>query len=364
MSQKTPLLAWDWGTAYDLFASLHVLHHPDRFGLRGSWAAGVRSRLPALHRQILEDAQALFANPLTWVYRLPEPKDAAVALWALEQTPSAERLPALALHLDYPKDAAAMLRAVFSRRSWDEQDMDILRSAYQQRGWNVRPKALISALNWWSHPDEFGERYLAALQAYRSVFFEEEERRLRPFLESALAYAQGLAEKLDFASLEETLTQGLHIAALEDAEEVIWVPSYWTSPLVSYVHIEPRRMLLTFGARPPEMSLVPGEIVPDAVLRALKALADPTRLRILRYLADQPLAPSQLSRRLRLRPPTVIHHLNALRLAGLVQIFLDESGEKRYTIRPSAVTNTWQGVERFLQAGEGGSEQVESVADK
>ena len=88
----------------------------------------------------------------------------------------------------------------------------------------------------------------------------------------------------------------------------------------------PKHWVVLFGARPAEVALVPGEVVPDAMLRALKALSDPTRLLILRYLSDQPQTPSQLARRLRLRPPTVIHHLSALRLAGLVYISLDETG--------------------------------------
>ena len=59
-SNPKPIIHWDWGTAYDLFASLHVLHHPEKFGLRGSWAAGVRSRLTVPQRTILEDSQKLF----------------------------------------------------------------------------------------------------------------------------------------------------------------------------------------------------------------------------------------------------------------------------------------------------------------
>jgi hypothetical protein len=47
-TDKSPLITWDSGTAYDLFVSLRVLHEPDKFDLRASWAAGVRSRsLPA-----------------------------------------------------------------------------------------------------------------------------------------------------------------------------------------------------------------------------------------------------------------------------------------------------------------------------
>jgi len=47
-------IQWDIGTAYDLFVSLRALHDPDTFGVRASWAAGVRSRLPTEHRQTLD----------------------------------------------------------------------------------------------------------------------------------------------------------------------------------------------------------------------------------------------------------------------------------------------------------------------
>ena len=50
----SPRLLWDWGTAYDLFISLEVLHEPDKFGVRGAWAAGVRARLPDEGREALE----------------------------------------------------------------------------------------------------------------------------------------------------------------------------------------------------------------------------------------------------------------------------------------------------------------------
>jgi DNA-binding transcriptional ArsR family regulator len=84
------------------------------------------------------------------------------------------------------------------------------------------------------------------------------------------------------------------------------------------------------------------------MLRALKALSDPTRLHILRYLSDKPQTPSQLARQLRLRAPTVIHHLNALRLAGLVYVTLEDEEEKRYTVRQSAVADTFDAIKKFL----------------
>ena len=158
-----PTILWDLGTAYDLFTSLAVLHHPDRFGLRASWAAGVRSRLPAPHRQVLEDAQELFGVPLAWIYALPSPKDAVTALQTLAQLAPTERLPALVLTPELAPETTQTLQRVYAQRSWDDAAVEALRTVFQQRGRQARPRTLVNILEWWSRPDEFGERYLAAL---------------------------------------------------------------------------------------------------------------------------------------------------------------------------------------------------------
>jgi DNA-binding transcriptional ArsR family regulator len=88
------------------------------------------------------------------------------------------------------------------------------------------------------------------------------------------------------------------------------------------------------------------------LVRALQALSDPTRLRILYYLSENTLSPTELSRRLRLRTPTVLHHLNTLRLAGLVQVTLKEGTEtKTYAVRAEAVATAFASLQGFLQKG-------------
>jgi DNA-binding transcriptional ArsR family regulator len=342
-------LGWDLGTAYDLFVSLHVLHAPEAFGLRGAWAAGVRSRLPAPERQFLEEAQALVAFPLPWLYTLPEPKDAAAVLWALSSLPPVERLPALALSPETEPPLVDMLRGVSARQSWADADLDLLRTHLGRYKPGAKPKYFTEILEWWAHAAEFGERYLAALQSYQTVFFAEEERRIRPVLQAALQQAQALAARLDFDPLFETLSKGVRFARAESVSTVILAPSYWSTPLIIYRKLGQERQLVLFGARPDEQSLVPGDVIPDAMLQALKALADPTRLQILRYLSVEALTPSDLARRLRLRAPTVIHHLNALRLAGLVHLTLVEEGERRYAIRAETVAATFAALDRFLK---------------
>jgi DNA-binding transcriptional ArsR family regulator len=85
------------------------------------------------------------------------------------------------------------------------------------------------------------------------------------------------------------------------------------------------------------------------MLQALKAMADPTRLRILRYLTGKAMTPADLSRRLRLRPPTVVHHLHALRLAGLVHLTLETGGERRYAVRREMIGATFEDIQDFLK---------------
>ncbi|MHC4948629.1 MAG: ArsR/SmtB family transcription factor [Planctomycetota bacterium] len=60
------------------------------------------------------------------------------------------------------------------------------------------------------------------------------------------------------------------------------------------------------------------DAVTDDVVRALRLLADPTRLRLLRLLQYKELNVSAICRRLELAQPTVSHHLGLLRSVGLV----------------------------------------------
>ena len=128
---KLPQLSWNSGTAYDLFVSLHVLHEPVRFGVRPAWAAGVRSRLSAEDRETLEQAESTIWLPFHWVRDLPEPQDTSAVLWGLRQIPAKEMLPTLGLRPDLPEGAADIYMDVAARGTWDTDDFEALRSAFQ-----------------------------------------------------------------------------------------------------------------------------------------------------------------------------------------------------------------------------------------
>jgi ArsR family transcriptional regulator len=82
----------------------------------------------------------------------------------------------------------------------------------------------------------------------------------------------------------------------------------------------------------------------DALAERLKALADPTRLRMLDLLAQQsaPLCVCEINEHFAQRQPTISHHLRILREAGLIDC------EKR-------------GVWAYYWATESGSEWLSAV---
>jgi DNA-binding transcriptional ArsR family regulator len=92
-----------------------------------------------------------------------------------------------------------------------------------------------------------------------------------------------------------------------------------------------------------------------ALLRSLRALSEPSRLRILGLLAERSLSASELAAALRLSPRTVGHHLARLGKAGLVEEQAS-GGVARYGLRGSRLRE----MGRELQAiGRGASEDAD-----
>jgi DNA-binding transcriptional ArsR family regulator len=352
MATTSPKLSWEWGTAYDMFFSLEVLHKPAEFGVRGSWASSVRKRIPAESQEILDLGRQLYGVPVNWIQSLPAPRDAITVLYSLQQIPAEERVCRLAICTE-TSEWTEIVQNIAARGSWTEEEFKAYQNiALEMEGKSLSREKITNHLDGWASAQEIGEKLPEALQVYQEVFFSEEEKRIRPALKDALAHAQELSAKLEFPDLLEELSQGLRFSEMPEMDELILVPSYWVTPLMYFGHLGEGRGIWLFGARPSNQSLIPGEMVPDALLSALKALSDPTRLKILHYLSQEPLSPATLSRKLRLRAPTVTHHLQALRLAGLVQVTLSEGKEKKsYATRAETVKATCSALQSFLAEG-------------
>ncbi len=350
-TNEQPDIIWDQGTAYDLFVSLWILHRPDEFGLRPSWAAGVRSRLPSNLRDVLEQTQSFMSVPMRWIYGLPEPKDADVVLSALETLAPEDRLQELIFGEtggDTNETAYRQLLLSLDGKQRLTAKIEGQIQDFHKKSKKVTRTTVRDIFDAWSNRQQFGELLFQAIKAYVENFFREEEGRIRPVQQKGLEKAQSLAREKDLLSLLEELSSGVRMDWIMEMSQVILVPSLWSSPFVFFDALDDQTEMVLFGARPKDVALVPGEVVPEALLNALKALADPTRLRILRHLLAGPSTPSELAKTLRLRAPTVIHHLHILRLAGLVLVTVSAKAERRYAARMEGVLITLNSIEEFL----------------
>ncbi len=348
MSSSSPLLTWDTSTGYDFFISLHVLHQPNEFALRGAWAKGVRTRLPAKARTFLEETSGFLLSAVPWVHSLPDPRDGGTLLDAYTEIPPANRLAAIMQSAEIPAETVAIFAEIQDRASWLPAERDAILNTYHEGKRNDAKAEIEKMLDLWAHSTEFGERSLEAFLTYHQVFFAEEESRIRPPLQQAAARGHEMAATLDYLDLLAELSEGIRFdEKFRETREMVMVPSFWISPRIFMTQTLDGRGLFIHGGRPSDTSIVPGETVPDALYLALKALADPTRLRILHYLEEQPQTPTELAAVLRLRAPTVIHHLNTLRLAGLVYVTYGH-GDKRYAARTTRVSEMYLQLRRYL----------------
>lgn len=343
-------LLWDASTGYDLFISLHVLHAPDEFALRGSWAKGVRTRLPQEARDFFEEASGHLLSALPWVYGLNRPRDAETVLDALAALPEQKRFSTLLTTPEIPAGVVRVLDRIVEQESWSEEDREELVAAGGK--FKNSPSELKKMMDLYARSASLGRLTLESLSAYYEVFFSEEEIRIQPALEEAVIRGQEMALELSLPDLLAELSEGIRFDEETLAfEEWVMIPSFWITPRILISRLSGTQGLFVHGGRSSEASLVPGEAVPDALYLTLKALADPTRLRILHYLEQQPQTPSELAKTLRLRAPTVIHHLNSLRLAGLVYVTYGK-GDKRYACRSNRISEMYLQLRRYLGVSE------------
>ncbi len=145
---------WDIGTAYDLFISLRILHEPEEYNIRASWAAGVRSRVPLEHRQTLEQLTNLTAVPLAFIHSLDEPKDSTELLKKNEADHTHEATGRAHYTLPYSSGSSGYFFYNTSpNRKWSKDEVELLskrRGLTDSKSAKVVLKAFYDA---WAHPN-------------------------------------------------------------------------------------------------------------------------------------------------------------------------------------------------------------------
>ena len=308
-TQPDIALAVDWAPAFELVVSLVSFAerklHPN-LDLGPAWVHDLRQRLPAaFHTQLAEFKSILpFKQSdgllLLLVRACPEPRDPATLLgWV-------GRLSA--------GDLYEILGPRLSTTASSAHAEHFIRLPRDLAGWR---RALLELIEPWHRC------YFQTVDPAILAGLAEHAAKLQPRLGSAPT-----------SEVIEEATNGLWIdPATSNWSGVVLIPQYHLRPLNDFEG-EREQLLIVY---PAEVVPPPAGAPPTTLLRLTRALADESRLRMLRFLADGPRNLTEVARFAGLTQPTVHHHLAMLRSAGLVRVHITDVSPNRYSLRPRAL---------------------------
>lgn len=170
-----------------------------------------------------------------------------------------------------------------------------------------------------------------------SLWQEQYFRHVDPRILTGLAAnASALAERAQTeppTDLIEQATMGMWVPTDPAIKEVLLVPQHHFRPWTIPCHFQGMRI---YGYPADVLPPAPGE-PGAALLRLTRALADESRLKILRFLASGDRTFTDVLHFSGLAKGTVNHHLVALRAAGLVRIDDTNGHNRTYSLRPGAL---------------------------
>jgi len=330
-------LAFAYSPLLEAVLSLHVLTVPKHHALQHQWVRSMRSLPPALKREI---------TALSFLYR-----------WTLPDC----ILPSSITTYEEFDGELARLRALrpdvaafeFLRPLWDHGggvrpqrrrilgDPDVRAHAVKRAG-TIGTHARRTAALMFDDPKAFLERFVDLLEAYWTGAFAAEWQRIEPMLaESVVDAGRRIARDGVYGFLVGLAPQlriepgnagfGLdvphhHQVVLEPRNPLLLVPSVYVWPHVRINCDPPWPLALVYRA--PHLAESLRHTSRPELVRILRALGDPTRLRILQQIARRPRSTQELAPVVGLSEPGTSKHLRALADAGL----LDRRREGYYVV--------------------------------
>jgi DNA-binding transcriptional ArsR family regulator len=194
---------------------------------------------------------------------------------------------------------------------------------------------------------------LAALHVWYDAVFASEQERILPMLrQEADALERRRAEMPPDSFIEQSM-RGVQWQSAAGLRRIVFSPSYFCRPAVLY-HVW--HGTLTFCAplvyASPDVRRGDPRAPDEETLRFFLALGDPSRLRILRLLAERQMYLTELADRMDLTKATTKHHMVKLRDAGLVTLY-DRDRMTFYELRPDVARHARQLLSNYLgQLGE------------
>ena len=324
-------------------------HHP----LQQPWVRRMR-RLPAPLKRSIADWSFAYRRHTPDVFA-PSP-DAELRSFEEElETFTAFDAETIALEFSRPLWDHGGRRDVAHLERGDVQG-HIARAA-REMGANAELASLVH-----ENPRELAERFAEFVQAYWEQAFAEEWERLEPLLADTVAETgrriavEGLYDLLRSLSLKlrvdaEREEFGIdlphdHRVEVTAERPLLLVPSAYVWPHVQVNCDEPWPLSIVYPAPFLARSVHP-PLPSEDLLRLLRALGEPTRLRALKLIAERPRSTQELAPLVGISEAGLSKHLRQLADAGVVEA-RREGYYVLYSLVPERIEPLTEALRRFL----------------
>lgn len=187
--------------------------------------------------------------------------------------------------------------------------------------------------------------YTPLLKSWYTYYFKNIQDSILPLIEEDAAEKRELLLKMDANALVEYASGGLVVETPLDLKTVILFPTVHNRPMNTYCFYE-NVLLIQYPVDVPEAE---EDEPPTVLLRMTRALAMPDRLKLLRYVADQPRSLQEMERDLGQPAEALKHHMVLLRTAGLLRTHIGEQSNEKFSIRPDGASELQMFLESYLR---------------
>ncbi|AIQ13168.1 ArsR/SmtB family transcription factor [Paenibacillus durus] len=187
--------------------------------------------------------------------------------------------------------------------------------------------------------------YGPLLRLWHEQYFRHVESKMLPLLIEDASEKKLLQSKMDPGALIEYASGGFVIEDIPELETIVLLPTVHHRPINTYCFYK-KLMLVQY---PVDVPVENEDEPPTLLLRMTKALSDPVRLRLLRYLANEPKSLWEMQSDLGQSGDILMHHLMMLRVAGLLRLHLREEQNERFSIRLDGASELQMFLESYIR---------------
>lgn len=341
--QHEPGLSFEISPIFDLILSLFVISDPN-LEPKPSWARSVKGKLSSQAKSSLrfffESEEHIGLNTLSLTLRLPPPRRIEDFFSLLEALPSVDFFSLLVSNLEpFTPNLANVIEKSALKQGFEPEEKKV----WDDFAGRYSPASIKRLENLRLQPGRKEDLRLLLVEYWESFFHREFYRHQEQLLQSA----KSLLTASHRLSPQELLTKvggGLLFPPGAKKKKISFAPAIFATPFV-FSQESAEELLLIYPARSKDER--EKEELRVLLLRALKALADPTRLEIVRLLSQREMYALEISRALELSHPTVLHHMASLRIAGVVETEF-RAGNNYYALKKERLSTIYRAMSRYL----------------